>query len=62
MKNAKININQINFITVHDTSNKIYYKNEIYFIKIAFGSYAYVLFLSFTKSMIGNVLSTKGYV
>ncbi len=60
VKDAEIELTQIDYINVHGTSTPIGDKNETNAIKAAFGEYAYKLAASSTKSMTGHLLGGAG--
>jgi len=59
---AKIDINQVHYINAHGTSTPAGDKAEAAAIKAVFGSHAYELSVSSTKSMVGHLLGAAGAV
>ncbi|MFL9812305.1 beta-ketoacyl-ACP synthase II [Stutzerimonas sp. VN223-3] len=59
---AKIDIDQVHYINAHGTSTPAGDKAETAAIKSVFGSYAYDLSVSSTKSMVGHLLGAAGAV
>lgn len=60
VKKAGINCKDINYINAHGTSTQLNDKLETRAIKNLFGDYAYSLFISSNKSMIGHTLGAAG--
>jgi len=62
IKDAKIDISQIDYINAHGTSTELNDKSETLAIKTVFKDYAYKIPISSTKSMIGHLLGAAGVV
>jgi 3-oxoacyl-[acyl-carrier-protein] synthase II len=62
LRNAGINIDQVQYINAHGTSTPLGDKAETNAAKVAFGDHAYKLAMSSTKSMIGHLLGAAGGV
>ena len=62
IQDAKIDANDIGYINAHGTSTKLNDKNESIAIKNIFGSHAYNLNISSTKSMTGHLLGAAGAI
>ncbi len=60
LKNANINSDEVNFINAHGTSTPAGDMAEVMAVKSAFGSHAYKLAMSSTKSMVGHALGAAG--
>jgi len=60
LKNAELNVDQIQYLNAHGTSTPLGDKNETDAIKAAFGDYAYKLVVNSTKSMTGHLLGGAG--
>ena len=62
LKDAKINSDDIGYINAHGTSTKLNDKYESIAIKEVFGSHAYSVPISSTKSMTGHLLGAAGAI
>lgn len=62
IKDAKIDISEIDYINAHGTSTELNDKSETLAIKSVFKEYAYKIPISSTKSMIGHLLGAAGVV
>ena len=62
LKDAQIDISQIDYINAHGTSTELNDKSETLAIKNVFKEYAYKIPISSTKSMIGHLLGAAGVV
>jgi 3-oxoacyl-[acyl-carrier-protein] synthase II len=62
LKDAKIDISQIDYINAHGTSTELNDKSETLAIKSVFKEHAYKIPISSTKSMIGHLLGAAGVV
>lgn len=60
LKDAKINLNQVEYLSAHGTSTPLGDKNETDAIKAAFGDHAYKMVVNSTKSMTGHLLGGAG--
>jgi len=60
MKNAEINVDQVQYLNAHGTSTPLGDKNETDAIKAAFGDHAKKLTVNSTKSMTGHLLGGAG--
>lgn len=60
LKNAAVNIDQVNFMNAHGTSTPLGDTNESNAIKATFGDHAYKLVVNSTKSMTGHLLGGAG--
>lgn len=62
LKNARLNIEDVDYINAHGTSTPIGDANESNAVKYTFGDYAYKLAISSTKSMTGHLLGAASVV
>ncbi len=60
LKNAGLNLDQIDYLNAHGTSTPVGDTNETNAIKAAFGEHAYKMVISSTKSMTGHLLGGAG--
>jgi 3-oxoacyl-[acyl-carrier-protein] synthase II len=60
MQNANLNTNDISYINAHGTSTQLNDKSETAAVKTVFGSHAYQVPISSTKSMTGHLLGAAG--
>lgn len=60
LKNAKVNVDQVQYLNAHGTSTPLGDLNETNAIKAAFGSHAKSMVVSSTKSMTGHLLGGAG--
>ncbi|WP_353245709.1 beta-ketoacyl-ACP synthase II [Limnohabitans sp.] len=60
MRNACVNVDQINYLNAHGTSTPLGDINETHAIKAALGDHAYKTVVSSTKSMTGHLLGGAG--
>ena len=60
LKDAKINLDQVEYLSAHGTSTPLGDKNETDAIKAAFGNHAYKMVVNSTKSMTGHLLGGAG--
>lgn len=60
LKDAGLNLDQIEYLSAHGTSTPLGDKNETDAIKAAFGDHAYKMVVNSTKSMTGHLLGGAG--
>lgn len=60
IKDAGINVDEVNYLNAHGTSTPLGDKNETEAIKQAFGEHAYKMVVNSTKSMTGHLLGGAG--
>lgn len=60
LKDAELNLDQIEYLNAHGTSTPLGDKNETDAIKAAFGDHAYKMVVNSTKSMTGHLLGGAG--
>ncbi|MFM9834672.1 MAG: beta-ketoacyl-ACP synthase II [Methylophilaceae bacterium] len=60
LKNAGVNVDQVQFMNAHGTSTPLGDTNETNAIKATFGDHAYKLVVNSTKSMTGHLLGGAG--
>ncbi|HEX5285945.1 MAG TPA: beta-ketoacyl-ACP synthase II [Polaromonas sp.] len=60
LKNAKVNVDQVQYLNAHGTSTPLGDLNETNAIKAAFGAHAKDMVVSSTKSMTGHLLGGAG--
>lgn len=60
LKNAGLNLDEVQYLNAHGTSTPLGDKNETDAIKLAFGDHAYKLVVNSTKSMTGHLLGGAG--
>jgi 3-oxoacyl-[acyl-carrier-protein] synthase II len=62
LRDAKLNVDQVDYINAHGTSTPLGDKAETYAIKTVFGDHARKLSISSTKSSLGHLLGASGGV
>jgi len=62
LQNARVKIEEVDYINAHGTSTKLNDACETKAIKIVFGEHAYKIPISSTKSMIGHVITAAGAI
>ncbi|MGQ9546501.1 MAG: beta-ketoacyl-[acyl-carrier-protein] synthase family protein [Dehalococcoidia bacterium] len=62
LQNAKVRIEEVDYINAHGTSTKLNDACETKAIKIVFGKHAYKIQISSTKSMVGHSITAAGAV
>jgi 3-oxoacyl-[acyl-carrier-protein] synthase II len=62
LRDAKLNVDAIDYINAHGTSTPLGDKAETYAVKTVFGDHAYKLSISSTKSSLGHLLGASGGV
>ena len=60
LKNAGVNLDEVDYINAHGTSTPLGDKNETEAVKAAFGAHAKNLVVNSTKSMTGHLLGAAG--
>ncbi len=60
LKNAQVNVDEVNFMNAHGTSTPLGDTNESNAIKATFGDHAHNLVVNSTKSMTGHLLGGAG--
>ncbi len=62
LENAKVRIEDVDYVNAHGTSTKLNDACETKAIKMVFGEYAYKIPISSTKSMIGHCITAAGAI
>ena len=62
VKDAKLNLDQIDYINAHGTSTPLNDKIETHAIKQVFGAHAHKVAINSTKSMVGHMLGGAGAI
>jgi 3-oxoacyl-[acyl-carrier-protein] synthase II len=62
LQNAKVKIEEVDYINAHGTSTKLNDACETQAIKMVFGEHAYKIPISSTKSMIGHSITAAGAI
>ena len=62
LKNARVQIEEVDYINAHGTSTKLNDACETKAIKMVFGEQAYKIPISSTKSMIGHIITAAGVI
>ncbi|MDA1193845.1 MAG: beta-ketoacyl-ACP synthase II [Planctomycetota bacterium] len=62
LRDAKINLDQVDYINAHGTSTSLNDAAETAAVKAEFGEYAYKLAISSSKSLVGHLLGGSGGV
>jgi len=60
LQNARVKIEEVDYINAHGTSTKLNDACETKAIKMVFGEHAYKIPISSTKSMIGHIITAAG--
>jgi 3-oxoacyl-[acyl-carrier-protein] synthase II len=60
LQNARVKIEEVDYINAHGTSTKLNDACETEAIKMVFGEHAYKIPISSTKSMIGHIITAAG--
>ena len=60
LRNARVNLNEVNYLNAHGTSTPLGDKAETIAVKRAFGEHAQKLVVNSTKSMTGHLLGGAG--
>jgi 3-oxoacyl-[acyl-carrier-protein] synthase II len=62
LQNARVKIEEVDYINAHGTSTKLNDACETKAIKMVFGEHAYKIPISSTKSMIGHIITAAGVI
>ncbi len=62
LRNARVKIEEVDYINAHGTSTKLNDACETRALKIVFGEHAYKIPISSTKSMIGHIITAAGVI